>query len=626
MILAALTLAAPSLIGILAALKARLFREKITLLLGGATLGLAAFTTTAYLIATVLPLFLGALVAFALLAALIVPWAWKKRAGLLLSWQSLSLDRTAVIVFVAAAALLSIIAPKLLISRPDGLSTGIINAYGDIAWHAANITLFAEGQTTPPENPIFAGSRLTYPFLTNFLSALLLKSGASLSASVNLVSLLMAPILFTLLYCFVRELTQNKRAAAVTTLLFLCGGVAVGWIDVRKDWQGSGVSLVEFLTHLPDHNYSGSGTDERGFHFTNPLITLLLPQRSFLFALPLACTILLLLLPGQMPRPMRYVAAGIAAGLLPLFHAHTALALLPAIVSFFLIEMKTTASPKQRETSQNWLLFTLPALIIGIPEIVYYVRGGSETGSFMRFAPRWMAGERNFLWYWFMNTGLLIPTAIAGLFLKIDKKVKALAVSGLIIFVVANLYLFAPWAWDNSKLLVYFFLFILPLVSATALQALKHPRVGFGGRVAISIIIGLHMGAAALDIWKLSLPTAAEWNEWDKAGIEFAKHVKQKTQVGERVVTSPNHNSPIVLAGRPRYLGFAAHVWSHGGDPWEREAAIKDFFEGRIETLPDLQPQYVLVGPQERSSYPNLVLRPHWQVVVQHDDYTLYRL
>ncbi|MEK7557359.1 MAG: hypothetical protein AAB538_05255, partial [Patescibacteria group bacterium] len=199
-------------------------------------------------------------------------------------------------------------------------------------------------------------------------------------------------------------------------------------------------------------------------------------------------------------------------------------------------------------------------------------------------------------------------------------------VSGLIIFVVANLYLFAPWAWDNSKLLVYFFLFILPLVRATALQALKHPRVGFGGRVAISIIIGLHMGAAALDIWKLSLPTAAEWNEWDKAGIEFAKHVKQKTQVGERVVTSPNHNSPIVLAGRPRYLGFAAHVWSHGGDPWEREAAIKDFFEGRIETLPDLQPQYVLVGPQERSSYPNLVLRPHWQVVVQHDDYTLYRL
>lgn len=627
MILAALTLGLPAFLGITAAFTSRIFREKAVLLLGGATLGIATFATVSYVLSTILPEVTSALAAIVILSALIIPWFWKKRAGLLLSWQQLPLDRTAVVVFVILAVLFSIIAPKLLITRADGLYTGIINAYGDIAWHMANVTLFAEGQTVPPENPIFAGTRLTYPFLTNFLSAILLRTGASFSVSVNLVALLMTPVLITLLYCFTREVTQNKRAALLAALLFLFGGAALGWIRFGGDWRESGVSLVELITHLPARDYSGVGTDEQGFHFSNPTTTLLLPQRAFLFALPLALTILLLLLPGQTPNVKRYLAAGLAAGILPLFHAHTVLALLPVIVSFFIIEM-VTAEGKQRETFQRWLLFALPACIIGIPEILYYLRGGSETGSFMRFSPRWMAGEHNFIWYWFINTGLLIPAAVAGLFMKLNKAVKALAVSGLIIFVVANLYLFAPWAWDNFKLFVYFFVFILPLASLTALKILSHSRLGFGGRVAVSILIGLHMLAAALDIWKLALPTAAEWNEWDKPGIEFASLVKEKTQVGETIATAANHNSPIVLSGRPRYLGFAAHVWSHGGDPWQRENALKEFYEGRIEhtQLPDIIPDYVVVGPHERSSYQNLVIRPTWQIVVQHGDYTLYRL
>src|SRR3989344_4567496 len=78
--------------------------------------------------------------------------------------------------------------------------------------------------------------------------------------------------------------------------------------------------------------YTGSGGDTDGFHFLNPILSLFLPQRSFLFGIPLALAILTLLISvGR--RERAYLFAGIAAGLLPLFHGHTVLALLPPIIA-----------------------------------------------------------------------------------------------------------------------------------------------------------------------------------------------------------------------------------------------------------------------------------------------------
>lgn len=627
MVLTALIILIPGLLGSLLAIQGRLFQEKVTTVLSGSILGLAFFTTVAYLLSPFFSLLLAAFLAIGVMAIAVALLIWQKPAALKQWWQETSFDPLALLILAAVALLSSLIAPKLLIAQADGLATGIINAYGDVAWHLANITSFTEGQTIPPENPIFAGTRLTYPFLTNFFSAILLASGGSLAGSVTHPAWILIPLLLTLLYCFTRQLTRSKIAAILALLLFLFGGATFGWVRFAGDWRSAQVSLVEFLTHLPARDFSGVGTDEEGFHFLNPVTTLLLPQRSFLFALPLALTILLLLSPGQKLNTARYVGAGMAAGLLPLFHAHTVVALLPALASFFILDFK------QRK---HWLLLAVPALVVGLPEVLYYLRGQEAAGSFLRWGPRWLAGERNFFWYWFLNTGLLIPASIAGLLMAAPRSsssevgqalrnTKTLAISGLIIFVVANLYLFAPWAWDNFKLFVYFFLFILPLVGTVAARAFQsHAYPVLKGTVATVLL--LHMLAAGLDIWKLTLPTARQWPEWDAVGIEFAESVKEKTEPGERVLTAANHNSPIVLAGRPRYLGFAAHVWSHGGDPWEREAAVKDFYEGRLETLPDLQPMYAVVSPQERGSFPGLIIRPQWQLITQVGDYQLYQL
>src|ERR1041384_1399588 len=72
---------------------------------------------------------------------------------------------------------------RALLERPAGYYTGVLNNSGDLPFHLSVIPRFAFGQNYPPEDPTFAGARFTYPFLTDFVSAIFLRLGASLRNS-----------------------------------------------------------------------------------------------------------------------------------------------------------------------------------------------------------------------------------------------------------------------------------------------------------------------------------------------------------------------------------------------------------------------------------------------------------
>lgn len=613
MIIALLTLVIPFLLGIGLLAWLRVTRELTSLILIGSIAGLALFTTGVFVLDIFFPITYALTIGLTISGFFASILTWQLRN---IAWQGYTLDKTAVGVFVVLLALFAIIGPKLFIERPDGsLATGIINAYGDVAWHASIITTFAEEQTFPPQDPIFAGEQLTYPFLTNFLSALLLVGGASLAASITWPAIVLIPLLVSLLYCLVRDYCNNRQVAVITVLLFLFGGATLGFVRLPADFHEANTSVLNFFLHLPARDYSGVGTDEHGFHFLNPVTTLLLPQRSFLFGMPLAFAILILLIPRQQERASRYLVAGVLVGLLPLFHAHTALALVPAIIALFSLQ------PRLRP----WLFFVIPAAIVSLPELIYYTHGQHEAGSFFRFSPGWMVGNQNILWYWLKNTGLLLPATLWSLILPTPRNLKGLAAAGLTIFIIANTWLFAPWAWDNFKLFVFFFIFTLPAavwVTYLAWQKTKSKLVKFG----ICLILALQMLSAGLDIFKLLLPTARIWEEWSNEAVEAASVIQQVTKPGDIILTAPVHNSTVVLAGRELYLGFAAHVWSHGGNPWLREESIKSYYRGLINTVPDIRPQYVLVGPQEEYAFAPIAVHADWTLAAQSGPYFLYRI
>lgn len=648
----------PALFGVGLAGYVRLASERVLAVLLGIVVGLVSTTSLllVLMIATGLPGWLLWLVVLGLLVG--GGWlVWQARGW----WRSVSYDWWAVAVAGLSLALFAVIAPKLLLRTPDGLATGVINAYGDVAWHAAIVMQLARDASWPPDNPIYAGTQLTYPFLVDFFSSVLVRTGADLVASLTWPAVFFIPLLLTLLYSVVREVSGRRAAGIVAVLLFLFGGATLGWLRLPGDWLTSETSLVDFLLHLPARDYYGVGTDPDGWHFLNPVTTLLLPQRSLLLGLPLAVTLVWLVLPphqkawhesaikqssdeafgaglrlrkkwptlagggSQDVRQRREVLllAGVLAGLLPLIHAHSVIVVAAAVVALFVADLIRDRR-KWWGVVQQWLWFVVPALAVGMPQVWYFVTGLRGHESFIRFEPGWLVGEHNVLWYWFKNTGLLLPLSVLGLWLPAPRRAKVLAVAGLVLFAIANVWLFAPWAWDNYKLLVYWLIWALPLLGWMAWWAWQRWPV-WPARAVVVLLVGVHLLSAVFDVTKVALPTAAVWGEWGETDIALAEQMRETVPAGAVVVTAPTHNSPVVLAGQPRYLGFSGHVWSHGLDLATRERAVREFYEGKRDDLPGAAVSYVLVGPQERREYPGLIVRDSWRPAVVVGEYVLYR-
>src|SRR5438477_3896399 len=104
-------------------------------------------------------------------------------------------DRWAFIYFVfyaGVAIAMWLIFDRALLEKPDGIYTGVLNNYGDLPFHLSVITRFAFGQNFPPEDPTFAGVRFTYPFITDFISAIFVRAGASLRDSLFIDNFIVA--------------------------------------------------------------------------------------------------------------------------------------------------------------------------------------------------------------------------------------------------------------------------------------------------------------------------------------------------------------------------------------------------------------------------------------------------
>ncbi|HSX25181.1 MAG TPA: hypothetical protein VLG69_04415, partial [Candidatus Andersenbacteria bacterium] len=358
----------------------------------------------------------------------------------------------------------------------------------------------------------------------------------------------------------------------------------------------------------------GTGGDVDRFDFLNPIASLLLPQRAMLFGLPIVLCVLILLHPANIKKKYSAIIAGILAGTLPLFQAHACIALAAAIIALLITN----------PVARYWLQFFIPALLVGIPELFFYAHGSAGSSSFFRFEPGWMKGDQNFFLFWIQNTGILIPASIIVLFTKLSKTTKGLTIAATFLFIISNLFLFAPWAWDNFKILIFWLLFALPSIAWLFIKLWKMGPSMYLRPILVIILI-IQLGSGLLDIWKFSLPTVTLWQDWDRAGVIFAQYISLAVPPQTAIATASVHNSPVALSGKLLFLGFTGHVWSHGILPWTREADVKAFFEGTSPAISNQIPHYIVVGPQELSAFPHLILQPQWEKIAQYGPYSLFR-
>lgn len=178
---------------------------------------------------------------------------------------------------------------RAMIELPEGIFTGVLNNFGDLPFHLSVISSFAFGNNYPPEDPTYAGVRFTYPFLTDFISAIFVRCGASLRESMFIENFAVALAFVGLMHRWAMVMLRDKLAAIITPLLVILNG-GFGWILLWDRLKEKGTEgMTAFFESLPP---SFTVIPETSWRWGNTMSTLLIPQRGFLLGLPLAVIVL----------------------------------------------------------------------------------------------------------------------------------------------------------------------------------------------------------------------------------------------------------------------------------------------------------------------------------------------
>ena len=567
----------------------------------GTCIGLALLGLIGFVCASILGLNIASIIiaVIVLASAFSLLRSWTLRKSIANHWSETATRSSVrfVLFYFCVAVLLALFFTHAMFERDGAIYTGAINNYGDLPFHVSVITSFAYGENFPPEHPEFAGSPLSYPFIADFIAAIFLRAGASLTSAIFLENWVLAIALVGLLHFWRWKLTRNRFAAAVSPVLILLSG-GCGWWLLTDDVKRSH-GIWGALSHL-SHEY----TTERfyGLRWGNLLETVLLPQRSFLLGLPLAIVIFTLW--WQVIHESResvarrqMLAAGILAGLLPLIHSHSFLVVMTMAAFLALIFW----SPR------NWITFFAIALLLAVPQILWGARGnGLHAGWFLKWLPGWDKGHDSWWWFWLKNTGAFIPLSLMSILCRgknpiAPRPLLLFCAPFVVCFIAGNLFNLAPFTWDNIKVLIYWYIAAVPLV-ALLLARLWESRFITIRTTALILFISM-IAAGGLDVWRV-LAAGSDWPIFSKEAIACADLIREKCPPHALVLHAATNDHPVFLSGRRSLIGVGAIVWSHGLDRGSREQDVQRIYAGTGDAEPLLKRygiDYVFVGPAERS-------------------------
>src|SRR5690242_18102393 len=303
---------------------------------------------------------------------------------------------------------------RAVIEDSTGISTGLLNNFGDLPFHLSVITSFTFGNNFPPEDPTYAGVRFTYPFLSDFVSAVFVKCGADLRESMFIENYILGLAFVGVVHRWALIMLRDRLAAILTPLIVLLNG-GMGWLLLFEKAGSNEGGLFGVLMDLPP---SFTVIPETTWRWGNAVSALLVPQRGFLMGLPLAVIAFTQwwIATDKRPQPTaettkksrakqkpeppeqkrlplntrRMIAAGVAAGLLPLVHAHSFVVVMAMAGCLALLQINW----------RDWITFFVVASAIAVPQLLWSTwHSAVNAGTFFAWELGWDHGTENPLWF-----------------------------------------------------------------------------------------------------------------------------------------------------------------------------------------------------------------------------------
>ena len=281
-----------------------------------------------------------------------------------------------------------------------------------------------------------------------------------------------------------------------------------------------------------------------------------------------------------------------AAALLPFANLSTLLSL--AIVTPFIFLLFP---------SKNWLYFFAVWAAIGLPQVLLQQGGGAGPAGAIRMQAGWIAPPDSWIVFWLKNLGIFIPLLLFALFRRelFSAESRRFLLGFMPLFVAANLIVFQPWDWDNTKVLLYWFMASSIFVAALLVDAWRAQKIAAVRFILLMAFLSM-IGSGLLA--NLSQLTGKERQPLlTREEIEFASLVRSSTEKGSLIAVGLQHNHPVpMLTGRQVVMSYPGWLWSHGYDYSERESDLRAIFAMSPEA-PRLIEKYgidfVVVGPNE---------------------------
>jgi hypothetical protein len=426
---------------------------------------------------------------------------------------------------------------------PSGDSWNILspNNLGDLSLHIAFIRWLAGSPHWWPESPILVGDPLRYPLGSDLWNALLLKIGIPLEAGLVWCGVVGATLAGIALW-------RWGTAVALAAFLFNDG---IGRLFLAKK---EGVDPEEIL------------------QWKNFFLTLFVTQRGFLFSLPAGLILLSAWKSEFFGVRKRMVPLPVQVLLLaatPLFSVHAALFLGVSMTGLWVL------APGARRVLEKLALLAWPLMAL-CGWLVTTGAGGPSAVGTLGVAPGWMSDGTVGFWFW--NFGFTLPLGIVFCLLLArhgsSAETRAFVWPAALVFAACLIIRFAPWPWDNTKLMLWSWIVIAPFLWEEFLSKRSLPLR------AVAALLLFGSGAVTL---AMGLDERHGYTLVKRSDLDRASSLLRGVPPGAVIACAPEYNQPVLMLGHPVVCGYEGHLWSHGLDYKKRLDALNSLMNGEPE-------------------------------------------
>ncbi len=510
--------------------------------------------------------------------------------------------------------------------KDGNLCFSAVNLWRDWNVHFAMGSAMAFRKLFLLSNPLVYGVPFNYPFLCNFLSAVLIRAGVPFLTAFIVPSYFFSLLLVFALFTFYKALFRSHSIGMTASMIFLFNG-GMGFLYFFQDIFASSSPFSTLLS--PPQRYTC--LDQCGIAWVSVIDSMVLPQRAFNHGFPLALLALAWVwtyfrspvkrnnqAKGFFNGKRRLLWAGVLLGVMPFIHTHSFLASCVILACWLGADLVSPIEMTFKKQWVDWGSFFLILSIIGLPLVWILTATHVTQHHFIRWFPGWLAAENGINWFvfWWRNWGLVPLSAILGFLLLLssaDGRKQRLTyfltfLPFFILFTAINLFIFQPWSWDNTKLLVWASLGFSGLAAYAIHWLLNAIRVSSFRRlrpfllpVPMALFV-LMVLSGFIDDYRLLQRRLSIYVMFSKEEFSLAAWVRNHTDPDSTWLSRPTTDQWLFsLTGRKVLLTFPATAWTHGYSSAQLEKDIDAMYVSPASPLFDSYGiEYIVVDKNDK--------------------------